>query len=143
MTRDPRAAIAPWRATEVRTRQEVGPAVEAVLALLRDAGYPSADQRAVWLALEEALVNALVHGHGGARGKAVRLHYRVDAGQVSLEVEDDGPGFDPARVPDPRDPANWERPSGRGLLLMRAYMTRVEFAGRGNRVLLCRRRSAA
>ena len=61
---------------------------------------------------------------------------------VWLEVEDEGPGFDPRAVPDPREPENLERPGGRGLLLMRRYLTRVAHLDRGNRVVLFRERSA-
>ena len=58
------------------------------------------------------------------------------------EVEDEGPGFDPGRVPDPTLPENPDRPGGRGLPLMRHFMTWVRFSRPGNRVTLCKYRSA-
>jgi serine/threonine-protein kinase RsbW len=65
----------------------------------------------------------------------------VTAERVLAEVEDEGPGVDPKSVPDPRDPENLERPGGRGLLLMRHYMSSVHYSGRGNVVTLCQYRS--
>jgi len=104
-------------------------------------GYPSEDGFAVRLALEEALVNAIKHGHRNDSTKVVRAGFRVTADEVWAEVQDEGPGFDPTRVADPRASENWDRPGGRGLLLMRYYMTWVRYDERGNRVTLCKRRS--
>lgn len=103
--------------------------------------YPAADIFAVRLALEEALVNALKHGHGFDASKTVRVRFQVGAEEVRAEVEDEGPGFDPEEVPDPCDPENQERSCGRGLLLIRHYMTSARYEGRGNRVSLCKCRS--
>jgi anti-sigma regulatory factor (Ser/Thr protein kinase) len=55
-------------------------------------------------------------------------------------VEDEGPGFDPALVPDPLGPENLERPSGRGLLIMRTYLSGVCHNERGNTICLCKHR---
>jgi serine/threonine-protein kinase RsbW len=60
---------------------------------------------------------------------------------VVLEVEDQGQGFDPDQVPDPRREPYMDRPGGRGLFLMRTYMTWVSFNREGNRVTFSRRRS--
>jgi serine/threonine-protein kinase RsbW len=95
----------------------------------------------VRLALEEAVVNGLRHGNQGDPSKCVRVLYRVAPEAVLAEVQDEGAGFDPARVPDPTLPENVDRPGGRGLVLMRHFMTWVEFSARGNRVTLCKRRS--
>ena len=54
-------------------------------------------------------------------------------------IRDEGKGFDTSNMPDPTDPANLERMSGRGLLLMRAFMTEVHHNDRGNQVTLIRR----
>jgi serine/threonine-protein kinase RsbW len=107
------------------------------------AGYAAQDQFAVRLALDEALANAIKHGHRGDARKRVDVRYRVGPAEVRVEVHDQGPGFDPARVPDPLAADNVERASGRGLLLMRSYMTWVRHNERGNGVTLCRLRSAA
>ena len=56
--------------------------------------------------------------------------------------EDEGPGFDPHQVPDPLAPENLEKSSGRGLLLMRTYMTWIRYNECGNQVTLCKQRSS-
>jgi serine/threonine-protein kinase RsbW len=128
-------------ALALRLPEEVVPALDRVSAALSAAGYPERDAFALRLALEEALVNALKHGHRCDPSKEVRLRYRVTAEEAVAEVEDQGPGFDPAAVPDPLAPENLEKPSGRGLLLMRRYLSWLRFNERGNVVTLCRRRS--
>ena len=95
---------------------------------------------AIRLAVEEALVNAIKHGNGSDPSKKVRIEYAVDSEQFRISIEDEGPGFDPATVPDPTDPEFLERPCGRGLMLMKHYMSFVEFSGRGNCVVMCKRR---
>ena len=144
----PRPSAAPLPPAEsgpvvlaLRSAEEVVPALERLSAAMSAAGYPQRDAFALRLALEEALVNALKHGHRGDPSKEVRLRYRVTAEEAVAEVEDQGPGFDPAAVPDPLAPENLEKPSGRGLLLMRRYLSWLRFNERGNVVTLCRRRS--
>jgi len=57
-------------------------------------------------------------------------------------VRDEGPGFDPASLPDPTDPANLDRPCGRGMLLMRTFMDNVIYNDRGNEVTLFKERES-
>lgn len=90
------------------------------------------------LALEEALVNAIKHGNQMDRSKKVRIHYRVSGERFDVRIEDEGHGFNPADVPDPLADENLERPCGRGLLLMRHYMTEVSFHPPGNRLIMCK-----
>jgi len=104
--------------------------------------YPAPDLFGARLALEEAVVNAIKHGHGYDPSKTVRVRLRVTAEDVLIDVEDEGPGFDPADVADPCEPENLERSCGRGLLLIRHYMTWVRYNSRGNRVILCKCRSS-
>jgi serine/threonine-protein kinase RsbW len=102
--------------------------------------YGRKDIFAVKLGLEEAISNAIKHGNRRDPTTCVRIRYRVTADRVVAEVADEGAGFDPAAVPDPRAVEYRERPGGRGLFLMRAYMTWVAFNTRGNEVTLCRLR---
>ncbi len=95
---------------------------------------------AIRLAIEEALVNAIKHGNGSDPSKKVRIEYSIDHEQFRVCIEDEGPGFDPASVPDPTDPEFLERPCGRGLMLMKHYMSLVEYSGRGNCVTMLKRR---
>jgi serine/threonine-protein kinase RsbW len=130
-----------WRRVCLRSEAEAFRAVETLEAEMNALGYPDWDVFAVRIALMEAVVNALWHGHGGDPSKCVRLRYLLSAEQVTAEVMDEGPGFVPERVPDPLGPQNLGRPGGWGLLLMRSFMTWVRFNGRGNSVTLYRRRS--
>jgi len=94
------------------------------------------DVFSVKLALEEALVNAIKHGNQMDRTKKVRIVYQLHADRFEIRISDDGTGFDPCDVPDPTAFENLERPCGRGLMLMRHYMTEVAFNDRGNGVTM-------
>jgi serine/threonine-protein kinase RsbW len=122
----------------LRTSAEVVPAVSSVTATMAGKGWLEADMFETVLVLTEALINALKHGNREDPGKQVLLSYHVGFDQVLLEVEDEGPGFNPADVPDPTLPENVERSCGRGLFLMRFYSTWLRFNERGNRLTLCK-----
>ncbi|TSC71709.1 MAG: anti-sigma regulatory factor, serine/threonine protein kinase [Parcubacteria group bacterium Gr01-1014_38] len=107
---------------------------------LHCAEYSKAAQLGIRMACEEALVNGHKHGNGGDESKTVSVQYRVDDQEFSIKVEDQGEGFDPTSVPDPTLLENLEKPSGRGLFLMRTYMDEVRFLG--NAVEMRRRRDA-
>jgi serine/threonine-protein kinase RsbW len=126
----------------VRSAADGRAAVGGVADEMASAGYAEGDVFAVRLSLEEAIHNALRHGNCHDPSKRVRVSYWVTAERVLVEVEDEGEGFDPGKVPDPRAPENLERFGGRGLFLMRAYLTWVRHNGRGNCVSLCKCRSA-
>jgi serine/threonine-protein kinase RsbW len=115
---------------------------ERIVSHLEQLEFPPRDVFGVRLALEEALVNAIKHGNGMDPNKSVRIQWRIDASFVCVEIEDEGPGFAIADIPDPTAEENLERPCGRGIMLMRSFMNRVEFFGRGNKVLLEKRRDA-
>jgi len=140
-TKTRRTPCGECRLDVVRTATEARGITDATLAAMAVARYSKADQFAMDLAMEEAVVNALRHGNRADPAKAVTVFVRVDDEQVVVEVEDEGDGFDPKAVPDPRAWPNLERPGGRGLLLMRHYMSWVRHNERGNRVTLCRYRS--
>ena len=116
------------------------------------------------MALREALLNAMDHGnlqldsalresdensyHELARQRRHQhpycdRHVHVHASETRTEavyvIRDEGPGFDTSNLPDPTDPANLEHRSGRGLLLMKAFMSEVRHNERGNEVTLIRR----
>jgi serine/threonine-protein kinase RsbW len=108
---------------------------------LHDFGYGEACTFAVRLALEEALINGFRHGNKGDATKSVTVRCHVDAGLMQLEVQDEGEGFNPETVPDPTAEENIEIPSGRGIMLMRAYMTSVEYVPPGNCLRITYRRA--
>jgi serine/threonine-protein kinase RsbW len=103
-----------------------------VAGALASHGYGEASTFAVRLALEEALINGFRHGNKGDASKSVTVRCTVDGSLMVLEVQDEGEGFDPGTVPDPTAEENIEIPSGRGIMLMRAYMSSVEYVPPGN-----------
>jgi serine/threonine-protein kinase RsbW len=96
----------------------------------------------VHLAVDEALINAIQHGNACDATKHVQFSCRICPTKVRVEIVDEGPGFDPANLPDPTSPGRLQCPGGRGVLLMRAFMSRVEFRDRGNHVVLEKERRA-
>jgi serine/threonine-protein kinase RsbW len=96
------------------------------------------DVFSIRLALEEALVNAIKHGNQMDRSRSVRISYRFLPDRFEVRITDEGTGFDPSDVPDPTAVENLDRPCGRGLMLMRHYMTEVSFNERGNSVTMAR-----
>ena len=139
----PRSPTIDWRTWTLRSCEEILPAIQDVLNLLEAAGYSNKERFAVRLSLEEALVNAIKHGHKSDPTKEVQLRCHFAPDYFLAEVEDEGPGFRLEDVPNPFEPENCERPCGRGLLLMRSFMTWVRFNDTGNRVTMCRRRLKA
>jgi len=107
-----------------------------VLQELQARHWSPHDVFAVHLAMEEALVNAITHGNRLDPQKQVHICCRMSPRLVRVEISDEGPGFDPSTLPDPTDPDRLELPSGRGVMLMKAFMSRVEYGGPGNRVIL-------
>lgn len=118
----------------------------------------------VGVALEEALLNGLYHGNlelssdlrqdgsGEFERRAQqrrhispyserRLHVyaRVTPAEATFVIRDEGPGFDPSKLPDPTDPANLEKASGRGLLLIQAFMDSVSHNSTGNEITLIKK----
>lgn len=78
-------------------------------------------------ALREALANAMRHGNRLQPERSVEVAIAIDGSELSIRVDDEGEGFDPSTIPDPTDPANLLRPSGRGIFYMQQFMNHVEF----------------
>lgn len=74
------------------------------------------------LAITEATTNAIIHGNKNNQLKMVRIYVYIDGSDLTVIIKDEGKGFDPSIVPDPTDPENLLKDSGRGLYLMRVYM---------------------
>ena len=88
------------------------------------------------LSLEEGIINAIKHGNRNDPQKSVHIEWYISDEKVRVEIEDEGAGFRPEDVPDPTLEENLERPSGRGIMLMKAFLTLVEYNDRGNRLVL-------
>ena len=124
----------------------------------------SAENMQIGVALCEALNNAIEHGNleissetreadiaahralirerlatAPYRDRRVHVEASLDHREVRFVVRDEGPGFDPAILPDPRDPANLDRATGRGVMLIRSFMDEVVYNERGNEVTMVKR----
>lgn len=119
----------------------------------------------IGMALNEALTNAMHHGNLEVPStlraddesdyyflirqrqkslpycdRRVRVQFETSPEQIQIEISDEGPGFDPELIPDPRLPANLEKLSGRGLLLIKTFMDEVRFADKGSRIVMIKHR---
>jgi len=113
---------------------------EAIENQLKHNQYEDREIFGIKLALEEAIVNAVKHGNQMDNNKKVHVQFRVLPERFEIDITDEGPGYDPGDVPDPLADENLERPSGRGLFLMRHYMTEVTVHPPGNRLTMCKLR---
>ena len=115
------------------------PAEKAVLDEAARCGFCENTAFAIKLALEEAFTNAFRHGNKCDPRKHIIVRYEVTAEHIEIEVEDECDGLDPTQVPDPTQPQFIDRPHGRGIMLMRAYLDAVEYNASGNAVRLLKR----
>ena len=112
-----------------------------ILSQLENQHWLQQDVFAVHLAMEEALANAIQHGNGCDAQKHVHVSCRMSPDRVCVEIVDEGAGFNPHAVPDPTCIDRLHAPRGRGVMLMKAFMSRVEFNASGNGVLLEKERA--
>jgi serine/threonine-protein kinase RsbW len=138
------APPAAWR-REIELPSERGCSRQVTDDLLEQLGvhgWSPSDIFAIHLAAEEALVNAIVHGNRLDPAKKVRVSCHVSPELVRIEITDEGEGFDPSIVPDCTLEERLDVPSGRGVMLMRSFMTRIEYNAKGNAVVLEKLRTA-
>jgi serine/threonine-protein kinase RsbW len=93
----------------------------------------------LFVALDEAFVNAVKHGNRNDPNKLVRITAELSSKEARFTVEDEGDGFNVQQIPDPRDPGNLFKSSGRGVLLIYNIMDEVEYNERGNRLTMVKR----
>ena len=132
--------------TELTIPSDLGEArrvQEMIEEALHTCAYTEHDIFAIKLALEEALVNAIKHGNQMDPDKRVFVVYQVTPERFDVRITDEGEGFNPEDVPDPTDERYIDRPCGRGLLLMRGFMTEVEYHDKGNVVRMAKVRETA
>ncbi len=121
----------------VYDRKQINMLIDHILDQAESQGYSSSALFAIRLAIEEAITNAFEHGHEKLDPSTpIRVEYAVTKYAVEVAIEDQGPGFSPSTLPDPTLQENLSKPSGRGVMLMQAYMTDVHFNNTGNRVKL-------
>lgn len=120
------------RGAVLTRKEDLDPLQAEVEEELARRDYPKQGRFAVRLALEEAVVNGFRHGNRSQPGKTVTVRLTIDDSEAVFEVEDQGEGFDLESVPDPTLEENIEIPSGRGIMLIRAYMSDVRYLPPGN-----------
>jgi serine/threonine-protein kinase RsbW len=108
--------------------------VENVVLELQNRRWPESDVFGIRMALEEAIVNAIKHGNQHDPVKSVHIESELTDHRFWIEIRDEGLGFNPDHVPDCTK--NLDKPSGRGVLLIRHYMTTVEYCDAGTRVVM-------
>ena len=119
------------------TRPALNRGVQRVLRMARECGYQTDHRADLEIALREALANAIIHGNELQKAKRVYLRcYGNPNSAMMIFVRDEGPGFDPGEVPDPREADRLHLDCGRGLLLMRELMDHVEYRKGGREVML-------
>jgi serine/threonine-protein kinase RsbW len=119
---------------------------EFVRAAARGMGFDEDSVHEISISVRECLVNAVAHGNRYNARKKVNLQVAAHPDRLEIEIQDDGPGFELDLVPDPRAEANLLRQSGRGLLMVKAFMdefsvTRREPAGALVRMVKLRKES--
>ena len=117
---------------------EVVRVCEEVLARLKEKGFGKDDIFAVHLTLEEAFLNAVKHGNKMDSSKTIKVDYSVSENKLEITITDQGLGFKPDKIEDPRFGENLFKPGGRGLLLMNSYMDMVKYNEQGNSVHMIR-----
>lgn len=144
----------------------IGPLIEHLQNKMPKWSEP--DRLQIGMALDEALINAMHHGNLEVQSslresgesdedlyykqirerksqtpfseRRVQVKARFSSESIQVQITDEGPGFDPGQVDDPRSPENLTKVSGRGLFLIRTFMDDVSHNGRGNEITLCKKR---
>jgi len=106
--------------------------IEEVIDVVRTHQWSEKGLFALELVLEETLTNAVKHGNNSDPSKNVRFDCKLSRDKIYVRIEDEGTGFDPNAVADPREPENQQSPSGRGVLLIKHFATNVKWNEHGN-----------
>lgn len=118
-------------------RGTIGAAIGPVLGIARQCGCADGAEADLEIALHEALANAVVHGNAEHDRKEVRLRcYGLPDRAMIVAIRDEGSGFDPEVVPDPRETDRRMMPHGRGLFLMRELLDHLAYRKGGREVVL-------
>jgi serine/threonine-protein kinase RsbW len=108
------------------TLESVDSAESVVLQAAREVGFDEEELHKVGIAVRETMVNAVAHGNRYNARKKVRLQVWTETGRLVVEIQDEGNGFEMSALPDPLAEENLLRQSGRGLLMVQAFMDEIE-----------------
>jgi len=134
-------AILQKSVTVNNTISDVAAVCSQILELAKNNGFSREDIFAIHLSMEEAFINAVKHGNNADASRHITVDYSISPDRIEISVSDEGPGFDYKNLPDPRQEQNLQKPSGRGVLLMRSYMDSVEFSETGSSVRMTKYKS--
>ncbi|HUR98618.1 MAG TPA: ATP-binding protein [Pyrinomonadaceae bacterium] len=115
--------------------------LEYLMKRVEKLGVVKSEQSNLFVALDEAFVNAVKHGNKFDAKKLVRIIAEVSSGEARFTIEDEGEGFDVNSIPDPLDPSNLFKTSGRGVLFIYNIMDEVKYNERGNRLTMIKKRT--
>lgn len=110
--------------------EAVADAAAAATDFVKSCGLDEQAAFTIDMAVREAVTNAMVHGNQEDETKSVEVIFNCLGNALEIEIRDQGKGFDPTGVPDPTEPANILKTSGRGIFLMRSFMDEVEWLAR-------------
>ena len=121
--------------TEETTELELESRIESIAEAASEAakvvkrfGFNEEAAFGIDMAVREAVTNAVLHGNQREATKKVEVTFRGSPSVIEITVRDRGAGFNLANVPDPTDPQNLLKASGRGILFMRTFMDEVEYS---------------
>ena len=117
--------------------------MDEIITHLEQLGWGERDLFGIRMALEESLSNAIRHGNQLDESKQVAVECKASPQEFWLQVKDEGAGFRPQDLPDCTADDHLECPGGRGVALIKAYMTRVEYNQAGNCVTMQKARSTS
>ena len=100
---------------------------EFVNYFAKDLGLSDEQLSVLLLAVTEAATNAIIHANKCDPSKLVKIHARINDSKLIIKIKDEGKGFDPSKLPDPTEPENLLKDSGRGVYLMKVYMDDVKY----------------
>lgn len=104
------------------TLDSVDNAENLVVKIAKEVGFSEEDLHKIGMAVRESVVNAVVHGNRYSAHKKVHLMVSQAADHITITVADEGNGFDLSSLPDPLAEENLLQQSGRGILLIRAFV---------------------
>jgi serine/threonine-protein kinase RsbW len=117
--------------------------LQYLIARVSRLGVINPERSNLFVALDEAFVNAVKHGNRHDLTKHVRIRADLSPQEARFTVEDEGEGFNLQEIPDPCDPENLFKSSGRGVLLIYNIMDEVKYNSRGNRLTMVKRPDAS
>lgn len=100
---------------------------EFVNYFCKDVNLPDEKLANIFLAVTEATTNAIIHANKCDTNKIVTIDAYVENSKLIIKIKDEGEGFEPGNIPDPTEPENLLKDSGRGIYLMRVYMDDMKY----------------